>query len=174
MKINLPTVSLRFSLADEPRTHVKDWLEDLSAKASGLCPQWDTTGAITLIADAAYWNAMPGHVTTAATAGHPAVYKDRPDFSPPAALDPAATPVELATWRLEMDMHFDYTMASKALATAILDSVGASNQAALKVTFHPKPLHFLTPQEMVDEMLHRHAALTGPDLQKLRAPYMSP
>jgi hypothetical protein len=78
---------------------------------------------------------------------------------PPAALDPAATPVELATWRLEMDMHFDYTMASKALATAILDSVGASNQAALKVSFHPTPLHFLTPQEMVDEMRRRHAAL---------------
>jgi hypothetical protein len=82
--------------------------------------------------------------------------------------------VELATWRLEMDMHFDYTMATKALATAILDSVGASNQAALKVAFHPKPLHFLTPQEIVDEMLRRHAALTGPDLQKLRAPLHEP
>ncbi len=170
-------MSLQFSLADEPRTHVKDWYEDLSAKASGLCPQWDTTGAITLIAAAAYWNALPGHITTPATVGHPAVYKDRPEFTPPAALDPAATPVELAHWRLEMDMHFDYTMASKALATAILDSVGASNQAALKVAFHPTPLHFLTPQQMVDEMLHKHAALTGPDLQKLRAhelPYMSP
>jgi hypothetical protein len=117
---------------------------------------------------------MPGHITTAATPGHPAVHKDRPDFSPPAALPATATPVELTTWRLEMDMHFDYTMASKALATAILDSVGASNQAALKVAFHPKPLHFLTPQEMVDEMLRRHAALTGPDLQKLRAPLHEP
>ena len=103
MKINLPTVSLRFSLADEPRTHVKDWLEDLSAKASGICSQWDPTGAITLIADAAYWNAMPGHITTAATPG---------DFSPPAALAATATPVELTTWRLEMDMYFDHTMAS--------------------------------------------------------------
>jgi hypothetical protein len=97
---------------------------------------------------------MPGHVTTAATVGHPAVYTDRPDFPPPAALDSAPTPVGLATWRLEMDMHFDYTMASKALATAILNSVGASNQAALKVPFHLKSLHFLTPQEMVDETLH--------------------
>ena len=84
---------------------------------------------------------MPGHVTTAATAGHAAVYKDRPDFSAPVALDPAATPVEWANWRLEMDMHFAYTMASKALATAILDSVGESNKAVLKVAFHPRPLH---------------------------------
>ncbi len=50
--------------------------------------------------------------------------------------------MELANWRLEMDMHFAYTMAKKALATAILDSVGESNKAALKVAFHPRPLHF--------------------------------
>jgi hypothetical protein len=87
---------------------------------------------------------------------------DQPDFTPPAVLDPAATPVELVNWRLEMDTHFAYTMANKALATAILDSVGASNKAALKVAFHPRPLHFLTPIEMVTEMFRKHAALTGP------------
>ena len=171
---HLPIVSLKFSLADDPRTHIKEWHEDLCAKAYGLCPQWDITGAITLIADDAYWNAMPGHITTPAAGTTPAVYKARPDFTPPAALDPAASPVDLATWRLEMDMHFAYALASKALATAILDSLGESNQAALKVAFHPRPLHFLTPLEMVDEMIRKHAALTGPDLQKLRAPLHEP
>ena len=92
---HLPIVSLRFPLADEPRTHIKDWYEDLSAKACGLCPQWDTTGAITLVADDAYWNAVPGHLTAPAAAGNPAVYKARPDFTPPAALAATATPVEL-------------------------------------------------------------------------------
>jgi hypothetical protein len=58
-----------------------------------------------------------------ATLGYAAVYKARPNSTPPVALDPAATAVELANWRLEMDMHFAYTMANKALATAILDSV---------------------------------------------------
>jgi hypothetical protein len=72
-----------------------------------------------------------------------------------------------------MDMHFDYTMASKALATAKLDSVGASNQAALKVTFHPTPLHFLTLQEMVDEMLRKHA-LPDRICKSYELPYMSP
>ncbi len=69
--------------------------------------------------------------------------------------------MELVNWRLEMEMHFAYTMANKALATAILDSVGESNN---------RPLHFLTPIEMVTEMFRKHAELTGPDLQKLRAP----
>jgi hypothetical protein len=63
--------------------------------------------------------------------------------------------VELANWRLEMDMHFAYTMVDKALATAILDSVGASNKAALKVAFNSKPPYFLTPQEMFDEMFRK-------------------
>jgi hypothetical protein len=90
------------------------------------------------------------------------------------ALDPAATPVDLANWRLETGMHFAYALAQKALATAILNSVGASNQAALKVAFHPTPLHFLTPLQMVEEMLLKHSALTGPDLQKLRAPLHEP
>jgi hypothetical protein len=65
-------------------------------------------------------------------------------------------------------------MANKALATTILDSVGESNMVALKVAFHPRPLHFLTPIEMVTEMLRKHAALTGSDLHKLRAPLHEP
>ncbi len=80
-----------------------------------------------------------------ATAYHPKVYKVPPDFTPPPPLDPAATAVELANSRIEMDMHFAYTMANKALATAILDCVGESNTAALKGAFHSRPLHFVTP-----------------------------
>jgi hypothetical protein len=86
---------------------------------------------------------MPGHLTRQAAASQAAAYRARPDFTPPAALDPAATSVELVNWRLEMNMHFAYAMANKALATAILDSVGEFNKAALKVAFHPRLLHFL-------------------------------
>ncbi len=52
--------------------------------------------------------------------------------------------------------------------------MGESNNAALKVAFHLRPLHFLTPIEMATEMFRKHAALTGPDLQKLRAPLHEP
>jgi hypothetical protein len=93
-----------------------------------------------------------------------AVYKARPDFTPPVALDPAATAVELANWHLEMDMPFAYTIFDKALATAILDSVGRPTKL-LSNDFSSKPL---------DEMFHKHAALTGPDLQKLRASLYEP
>ena len=166
-----PSVSLRFSLVDNPRTQIQDWFEDLSSKACGLCSQWDSTGAITLISTDAVWRAIPGHTTGPATA---IVYRARPDYTPPAALDPAATAVELANWRLEMQMHFAYTKAQSVLATAILDSIGLANHAALKVAHHPTPLHFLTPIQMVEEMFRKYAALTGPDLQKLRAPLLEP
>jgi hypothetical protein len=170
-------VLLQFSLADSPRTQIVEWFDDLSAKARGLCAQWDPTGAITLIATDAVWNAIPGNLVNAAQvlAGtHPPQYRARPDFDPPVALDPAATPVELANWRLEMDMHFAYTLAQNALSLALLDSVGPANKASLKVEFHPLPLHFLTPRQIVASMYLKHAALTGPDLKALRAPLLEP
>ena len=62
----VPFVSLQFSLADSPRTQSVESFDDLSAKARGLCVQWDPTGAITLIATNAVWNAIPGNITNAA------------------------------------------------------------------------------------------------------------
>jgi hypothetical protein len=104
-----PSVLLLFSLADSPRTQIVEWFENLSAKARGLCVQWEPTGAITLIATDPVWNAIPGNILNLADVlahGAAAQYRARPDFDPPASLDPAATTVELANWRLEMDMHF--------------------------------------------------------------------
>jgi hypothetical protein len=45
------------------------------------------------------WNAVPGNITNLAAVlarGDAPQYRARPDFDPPAALDPAATAVELA------------------------------------------------------------------------------
>jgi hypothetical protein len=42
------------------------------------------------------------------------------DFDPPVALDPAATAVELANLKLEMDMHFAYTLAQNTLSLALM------------------------------------------------------
>ena len=168
-----PHVSLLFSLADNPRTQIEEWFEDVQAKARGLRIQWDPTGAITLIASDAVWNTVPGNITNLADVlarGAAPQYRDRPDFDPPAALDPAATAVELSAWKLEMDMHFAYTLAQNALSLALMDSVGPVNKTLLKVAFNPTPLHFLTPRQIIDCMFTKHAALTGPDLKNFRAP----
>ncbi len=52
----------------------------------------------------AVWRAIPGHTNTTRPATA-LVYEARPDYTPPAALDPAATAVDLTNWRLEMQMH---------------------------------------------------------------------
>ncbi len=65
-------------------------------------------------------------------------------------------------------MHFAYTLAQITLSDALLASVVPINKTLLKVEFHPTPLHFLTPRQIVDCMFKTHASLTGPDLKKLR------
>ncbi len=172
-----PSVSLRFSLVDNPRTQIEEWFEDIMAQARRLCIQWDITGAITLVASDSVWNAVPGNITNTAqvlAGSHPPAYRPRPDFDPPVALDPAATAVELANWKLEMDMHFAYTLALNSLSLALLASVGPVNTTLLKVAYTPTPLHFLTPRQIIDCMFTKHASLTGPDLKKLRAPLFEP
>jgi hypothetical protein len=75
--------------------------------------------AITLVASDRVWNAIPGNNTNLADVlTRPAApqYRARPDFDPPAALDPAATAVKLSSWKLEMDMHFAYTLPQNALS----------------------------------------------------------
>ena len=159
-----PSVSLRFSLVDNPRTQIEEWYDDLMAQARRLCIQWDITGAITLVASDPVWNAVPGNITNLAAVlarGDAPQYRARPDFDPPAALDPAATAVELANWKLEMDMHFAYTLAQNTLSLALLASVGPVNTTLLKVAYTPTPLHFLTPRQIVDCMFTKHASLTG-------------
>jgi hypothetical protein len=170
-------VSLKFSLVDNPRTQIEEWFEDVSAKARFLCIQWDPTSAITLIASDAVWNATPGNIANPAQvlAGtRPSAYRPKPDYDPPAAIDKAATAVELFAWKMEMDMHFAYTLAQNTLSDALLASARPVNKTLLKVEFQPTPLHFLNPRQIVDCMFKTHASLTGPDLMKLRAPLSEP
>jgi hypothetical protein len=114
---------------------------------------------------------VPGNITNLAdvlTRAAAPQYRTRPDFDPPATLDPAATAVELSAWKLEMDMHFAYTLTQNALSLALMD------KTLLKVEFTPTPLHFLTPRQIIHYMFKKYAALTGPDLKKLRTPLYEP
>ena len=96
------------------------------------------TGAITLIASDAVWNAIPGNLLNSAQAQvlagtHAPHYRPRPDYDPPAAIDKAATAVELSEWKMEMDMHFAYKLAQNTLSDALLASVGPVNKTTTSV-----------------------------------------
>ncbi len=64
---------------------------------------------------------MPGNITNLAdvlTRAAASQYRARPDLDPPAALDPAATAVELSAWKLEMDMHLSRLRKTVQVAQA--------------------------------------------------------
>jgi hypothetical protein len=132
---------------------------------------------ITLVASDSVRNAVPGNITNLAAVlarGDALQYRARPEFDPPTALDPDATAIELANWKLEMDMHFEYTLVQNTLSLELLASVRPVNTNLLKVAYTPTPLHFLTPRQIVDCMFNKHASLIGPYLKKLRAPLFEP
>ncbi len=43
------TITLSNSLANDPRTHLEAWLEDVETQARHQCPQHDITGALNLV-----------------------------------------------------------------------------------------------------------------------------
>ncbi len=92
----------------------------------------------------------------------------------PAALDPAATAVEVMLYKQATDRHMTYSVATTRLATALVDSVGESNRTYLKTVFVGIALYALLPRQVIDAMITKHGVFTGDDIAKLRAPLSSP
>jgi hypothetical protein len=59
------------SLANDPRSELEPWLEEVEKQAKNLCPQHDITGALSLVVPDDVWNIVPGNITNQAqvTAG---------------------------------------------------------------------------------------------------------
>jgi hypothetical protein len=140
-----------------------------------MCPQHDPTGALTLVAsnEVWNWNQQPENHTNAAQvlAGtHAAVYRARPTWDMPTAHVNNAASAVVSIYREDVTRHTDYTLASKALAKALLESIGDKNQVLLK-TLHPTlKIYSLTPRQIVDAMVAKHGIPTSEDIHKLREP----
>jgi hypothetical protein len=92
----------------------------------------------------------------------------------PAALDPAATAVEVMLYKQATDMHMAYSVTTTRLATALVDSVGEFNRTYLKTAFAGIALYALLPRQVIDAMITKNGIFTGNDIAKLRAPLSSP
>ncbi len=118
------------SLAHAPRQNLEPWLEEAETVAVNMCPQHDPTGALTLVASNAVWNQQPENLTNATQvlAGtHADAYRARPTWNTPDAHVNNAASAVVSIYREEVIRHTDYTLASKALAKALLDSIGDKN-----------------------------------------------
>ena len=155
------------SLAHEPRIHLEAWLEEAETVAVNLCPQHDPTGALTLVATDVVWEQQPENLTNTAqvlAGSHAAVYRARPTWGMPATHAGNAASATVSIYRQELTRFNEYTLASKALAKVLLDSIGEKNQVLLK-TLHPTlKIYAFTPRHIVDAMYDKHGIPQSEDI----------
>ena len=167
------TITLTHSLAIDPRTHFEDWLEDVETQARHLCPQHDITGALCLVATDRVWTSLPDNTTNAAQvlAGtHPRNIRARPTWDMPTAHSNSAAAAVVSLYKEEAARHRDFTIASSALATALLDSVGEVNRNILKTAFPTLKTYMLSPRQVIDTMTLKHGVATSDDVSALTEP----
>jgi hypothetical protein len=164
-------LALTHTLADDARQQFEPWLEEAATLARAKCSEHDFSGALTVVATDRVWVDYPGNVTNMADLianGDPPNIRSRVTWNYPAALDPAATAVEVMLYKQAKDRHMAYSVATTRLATALVDSVGESNRTYLKTVFVGIALYALLPRQVIDAMITKHG------IAKLRAPLSSP
>jgi hypothetical protein len=100
------TTPLTFThtLADDARQQLEPWLEEAATFARAECSEHDFSGALTLtvVATDRVWANYPGNVTNMADVianGDPPNIRAHVTWAYPAALDPAATAVEVMLYK---------------------------------------------------------------------------
>ena len=127
MSHNTTPLTLTHTLADDARQQLEPWLEEAATLARAQCSEFDFSGALTVVATDRVWADYPGNVTNMADVignGDPPNIRARITWNYPAALDAAATAVEVMMYKQATDRHMAYCVATTRLATALVDSVG--------------------------------------------------
>ena len=160
------TITLSHSLATDSRTNLEAWLEDVETQARHQCPQHDETGALSLVVPDRVWAMVPCNIV----AGTPPTIRARPTWDMPQAHANNAAAAVVSIYREEATKHRDFSKASSALTTALLDSVGEANRTLLRTTFPTLKPYMLTPRQVVDTMSLKHGVATSDDVSALKEP----
>ena len=171
-----PAQQIRTSLADQPRTHLRVWCEQLEAFAASLCREWGPAGALGLASTRASWQAFPGNELAPADPanGTPALYAARPVFTLPTQHATNATAAVVSLYKEEVKKYQAFNVAKALLSTAILESIGPDNVTHLRNHHAPLPIYALHPLVMMETMCTRHGVLNQSDLELLREPLNVP
>ena len=103
-------------------------------------------------------------------AGTPPTIRARPTWAMPQAHANNASAAVVSIYREEATKHRDFSKASSALTTALLDSVGEANRTLLRTAFPTLKPYMLTPRQVVDTMCLRHGVATSDDVSALKEP----
>ena len=171
-----PATTIRTSLADQPRTHLTLWCEEIEAFSASLCREWGPEGALGLACTPRAWRAFPGNETTPAdpATGTAAVYAARPTLTLPPQHANNTTQAVVSIYKEAMRKYQSFSRAKALISTAILGSIGLDNTTHLKNIHAPVPVYALDPQVMLTTMCARHGVLTKADLELLREPMNAP
>jgi len=166
------TFNITPSLVDDPRHNLEAWTENVETHARNMCASHDLMGALTLVVSDVTWELVPANLTNPVdvAAGQPAVYRARPNWDMPAAHAGNAASGAVNLHRMLMEKYNDFSLASSALNTALLVSIGDVNQNILRTTFPALKPYMLTPIQIVTTMLTQHGVATGDDVTKLQDP----
>jgi hypothetical protein len=126
------TCVLLFPLAENARTTLPDWYNDVCSQARNLCAQHEPTGALTQVATDKTWNDCPGHITNLVAVlswhitqrglslRHTQQMRQR-QWSP---------------YREELARNHAFAAATSAMAQALLTSIGPDNKTFLEAHFN--------------------------------------
>ncbi len=140
--------------------------------ARNMCTSHDIMGALTLVVSDVTWQLVPANLTNPVdvAAGQSAAYCARPTWDMPAAHAGNAASGAVNLHRMLMMKYHDFSLASSALNTALLASIGDVNQNILRTTFPALKPYMLTPIQIVTTMLVQHGVATRDDVNKLQNP----
>jgi hypothetical protein len=147
------------SLVDDPRHNLEKWTENLETHAHSICAMHDVT-ALTLVMTDGKWQRIPVNLTNPVdvTAGQPAVYRNRPTYAMPADHAGNATSAAVNIHCMAATKHNDFSFACSSITTALLASLGEANEEdTLRTAFPHLAPYMLTPRQIVDTMLAKHA-----------------
>ncbi len=146
----------------------------METHARNMCASHDIMGALTLVVSDATWDLVPANLTNPVDVanGQAAVlvYRNRPNWGMPAAHAGNAASGAVNLPRMLMAKYNDFRLASSALNTALLASIGDVNQNILRTTFPALKPYMLTPIQIVTTMLAQHGVATSDDVSKLQDP----
>jgi hypothetical protein len=115
---------------------------------------------------------VPGNITNPAgvAQGDPPQFRARPTWDMPAVHPNNAAAAVVSIYREEATKHRDFSKASSALTTALLDSVGEANRTYLRTAFPALKSYMLTPRQVVDTMCLKHGVASSDDVSALKEP----
>ncbi len=121
------------------------------------------------------WAQLPDNTTNAAQVladTHPPNIRARPTWDMPAAHPNNAVAAVVSIYKEEAARHRDFSMASSALTTALLVSVGETNRNLLKTAFPTLKTYMFSPRQVIDTMTLKHGVATtsSDDVSALKEP----